>query len=89
MKRALERRSAGEAEIVSVLLEDCTWRNREFTQYQIIQPGGKAVCKWPRRRDAFNEVEGLLRKLIAEMLSNRKIGVRRRSNVDTIKAAAT
>lgn len=88
MRRALERRAAGEAEIVSILLEDCTWRNREFTQYQIVQPGGKPVCKWPRRRDAFNEVESMLRKLIAEALVNRKGGMRRRSDPDAVKPSA-
>jgi hypothetical protein len=73
MERALERRKTGEAEIVSVILEDCAWQGRPFTQYQLVQPRGKAVCRWSRKRDAFNAVEFELRKLISQMLVERAV----------------
>jgi internalin A len=71
MPRAMERRALGEAEIVSVLLEDCAWQDRPFTKFQMTQPGGKAVRRWARHRDAFNDVEMTLRKLIAAILTTR------------------
>ena len=69
MKRALERREVGEAAVVSVLLEDCAWQGRPFTKYQMMRPGDRAVRKWRRQRDAFNEVEKTLRKVIEQMLA--------------------
>ena len=71
MPRAVERRALGDTEIVSVLLEDCAWKDRPFTKFQIVKPGGKAVRRWARHRDAFNDVEMTLRKLIAEILAAR------------------
>jgi internalin A len=71
MPRAIERRESGETEIVSVLLEDCAWQDRPFTKFQMIRPGDKSVRKWSRHRDAFNEVEKSLRKIIAHILAKR------------------
>jgi internalin A len=71
MERALERRIAGEAEIVSVLLEDCLWKGRPFTKYLVLPPGGKSVRRWKRYSDAFNIVEGELRKLISQVIDER------------------
>ena len=62
MDTALRRRGAGETEIVAVILEtDCGWKGREFTQYQVLPPGVRAVRSWPRHADAFNKVEQELR----------------------------
>ena len=69
MTRALERRKADDAELVSVILEDCAWKERDFTKYQLVQPGGRAVRGWSRHRNAFNEVEKALRKVIEQMLA--------------------
>jgi internalin A len=70
MTRALERRKAGEAELVSVILEDCAWEGRDFTKYQLVKPGGRSVRGGGgRQRDAFNEVEKALRKVIAQILA--------------------
>jgi hypothetical protein len=73
MDTALKRRSAGEAELVAVILEaDCDWRGREFTRYQVMPPDAKAARRWPRQADALNKVEQELRKLIKEILAKRK-----------------
>lgn len=69
MKRAVERREQGEAELVSVVLENCEWKGRDFTKYQLVQPGGKPVRGWGRHRNAFNEVEKALRKVINDVLA--------------------
>jgi internalin A len=69
MTRALARREAGEAKLVSVVLEDCAWKERDFTKYQSVQPGGKPVRGWNRHRNAFNEVEKALRKVIEQILA--------------------
>jgi predicted nucleotide-binding protein len=69
---ALKRRALGQAEVVAVILEpDCDWKEREFTRYQVLPPGVKAVRSWPRHADAFNKVEQELRRLIKEMLAKR------------------
>jgi internalin A len=69
MTRAVERRKASETELVSVILEDCVWKEREFTKYQLVQPGGKPVRGWNRHRNAFNDVEKALRKVVAQILA--------------------
>jgi internalin A len=75
MVSALQRRAAGEAELVAVILEaDCDWKGRDFTRYQVLPPGEKAVRSWPRLADAFNKVEQELRRLIKEMLGRRGTG---------------
>jgi len=74
MASALKRRAAGDAELVAVILEtDCDWKDREFTRYQVLPPGVKAIRSWPRQADAFNKVEQELRKLIKAMLAKRGI----------------
>ena len=75
MATALERRQAGEAELVAVILEpDCDWKSREFTRYHVLPPGVKAVRSWLRYADAFNKVEQELRRLIEGMLAKRGAG---------------
>jgi hypothetical protein len=75
MVSALQRRAAGEAELVAVILEaDCDWKGRDFTRYQVLPPSEKAVRSWPRLADAFNKVEQELRRLIKEMLGRRGTG---------------
>lgn len=71
MDRALKRRATGETELVAVILEDCAWEGREFTRYQVLPPGVRAVRKWPRHADAFNKVEQELRLLIKDILGKR------------------
>lgn len=67
MKLALERRAAGEAEIVSVITEDCRWKGRPFTKYQVIQPDGRPVRRHGRLIDAFNLVEAELCRLVEDV----------------------
>jgi hypothetical protein len=67
MDRSLKRRAAGEAELVAVILEDCDWKGRDFTRYQVLPPGVKPVRSWPRHADAFNSVEQQLRLLIKDI----------------------
>jgi len=70
MKRALERRAAGDAEIVSVIVEDCSWQARDFTQYQLIL-ADKPVRRWSRHADAYNNVELELRDLVNDIRNRR------------------
>ena len=75
MDTALRRRAAGETEIVALILEaDCGWKGREFTQFQVLPPGVRAVRSWPRHADAFNKVEQELRLLINKILATRVVG---------------
>ena len=64
MPRALERREAGEADLVSVILERCSWKSRPLAKFQVVQPDGKPVSGWKNRREAFYVVESELRRLI-------------------------
>ena len=69
LKRALERRQAEEAEIVLVILEDCSWKGRDFAQYQVVL-GDKPVARHGRYSDAFNTVEDELRRLIDDLVGD-------------------
>lgn len=66
LKRALERRQAEEAELVGVILEDCSWQNEPFAQYQVILSDKPANQHRPQQR-AFYQVEKELRELIDSM----------------------
>ena len=63
LQRALERREAGQAEIVSIIVEDCSWNDRDFAEYQVIL-GAKPIKSHRPYRAAFNDVERELRRLI-------------------------
>jgi hypothetical protein len=69
MTRAIERRKENEVELVSIILEDCSWEGRDFTKYQLVRPGGRSVRQCGRHRSAFNEVEKALRKVIEQILA--------------------
>lgn len=68
IKRALERRKANEVELVSVILDNSAWQDRDFTMYQLIEVGNLVNRNLAQRRVGFNEVEKQLRKLINEIL---------------------
>lgn len=76
MERALDRRRLEQAELVSVLLEDCSWEDRKFAKYQIIRPGDRPVRNWSRHRSAFNEVEKQLRTVIKRVLGKNALSKR-------------
>lgn len=67
MKRALARRKANEVELVSVILEPCSWKQRAFAKYQVNQPGGKAVTEWAKYNHAFHDVELALSELCEQL----------------------
>jgi internalin A len=74
MRCALERRLAGKAELVAVILDaQCDWKSRDFARYQVLprEVNVKAVRSWRRHADAFTHVEQALRQLIQEMLAKR------------------
>lgn len=67
MTRALERRKAGEARVVAVILRPCAWKTSRFAGLQALPKDGKPVVDWPTDDHGFlDAVEGL-RKLIEEL----------------------
>lgn len=59
-KRAMERREAGEACVIPVILRPCEWKESPMRKLQALPRDGKPVVKWDRRDDAFlNVAEGI------------------------------
>ncbi|WP_075090496.1 COR domain-containing protein [Verrucomicrobium spinosum] len=86
MARAIQRKEAGEAEIVTLLLEpNCGWRKPhqlkprgssetitcELKKYQAIYPASKQARRWPIAPHAFNHVEDPLEDLRNQILAKR------------------
>jgi TIR domain len=49
---------------VLILVDDISLEGLDLAEYQILKPGGKAVCKHPSRREGFNVAQEELAQLI-------------------------
>jgi hypothetical protein len=49
---------------VLILVDDISLEGLDLAEYQILKPGGKAVCKHQRRKDGFNVAQEELTQLI-------------------------
>lgn len=56
MKRALEKREAGEALVIPVILRECDWSNAPFSNLQALPKGAKPVKTWSNRDEAWKDV---------------------------------
>jgi internalin A len=50
-KRALERESKGEAQVVPIIVRDCQWKDAPFAKLQVLPREGKAVRLWGDQED--------------------------------------
>ncbi|WP_256200493.1 toll/interleukin-1 receptor domain-containing protein [Verrucomicrobium spinosum] len=89
MARAIQRKEASEAELVTLLLEpDCGWKDPHqlklrgtdqtitcnLKKYQAIHPRNRKAARWPTTANAFNHVEPALTKLRETILARRPVG---------------
>ena len=51
---------------VLILVDDISLAELDLVEYQVMKPGGKAVCKHPRRKDGFNQAQKELEQLILQ-----------------------
>ena len=64
MRRALERRAAGEARVIPVILRPVDWHTAPFGKLQSLPLDGKAVTTWKNRDEAFLDIAKSIRKVV-------------------------
>lgn len=69
IRAALEKRKAGEARVIPVILRPSDWHSLRLGELQALPREGKAVTLWPNRDEAFLEVARGIRKVIEELRS--------------------
>jgi internalin A len=71
IKRAVERAKAGDAVVVSIILEKCGWQ-KLAGDYQALPPKGKPVRNTQPQRDAWYAVQEGLRKVLEKLRAKSK-----------------
>lgn len=66
MKRALERRAAGEADVVPVIVRACDWQSTPSGELMAVPKDGKAVTSWPNYDEAYTDVAWQVRRLVQQ-----------------------
>lgn len=46
LKRAMERHATGEAQVIPIIVRECSWKSVPFGKLQALPEGGKAVTIW-------------------------------------------
>ncbi len=73
MKIAFERRAAGEAEIIPIILRPCLWKYSAFKDLQLLPTDGKPVTTWDGGEDAaMLEVADGMARMIANLQARKK-----------------
>ena len=67
MRGYIERARAGEAVVVSIILEDCGWSRHPAAKYQMLPPKGPPVRDTEPQRKAWHSVAEGLRQVLAEI----------------------
>src|SRR6266568_1878219 len=67
MLRALERREAGETHVIPIILRPVDCEGTPICKLQMLPTDGKPVTKWKTRDDAFRDISGEIRKVIATL----------------------
>jgi len=68
MQRALERRKAGKARVIPILLRHVDWHNSPLGKIQALPKDGRPITTWPDRDQAFKDVTIGVRR-VAEKLA--------------------
>ncbi len=66
MKKAMERHSKGEAEVIPIILRPVYFQRAPFGKLQSLPTDAKPVTKWPDQDDAFYDIAEGIRKIIEE-----------------------
>lgn len=56
VKRAVERHTEGEAQIISIIIRDCDWQECDFSKFQVVPKDALPVAKWSDRDSAWLDV---------------------------------
>jgi hypothetical protein len=76
MKRALERYETKEAEVIPVIIRDCSWHSAPFGKLQALPKDAKAVNNtksWDSRDAAWTDVERGIATVIQELKGDRHL----------------
>ncbi|WP_437855087.1 SIR2 family protein [Sorangium sp. So ce363] len=65
--RAMERRAAGQAVVVPILLRPCDWETTRFAELQAVPRDKKPVTKWPDEDEAFLQVVREIRAVVTKL----------------------
>ncbi|HEX8494083.1 MAG TPA: tetratricopeptide repeat protein [Pyrinomonadaceae bacterium] len=68
MRRAMERRDAGEASVIPIILRPCDWETSQFNEPQALPTNALPVTEWPNRDSAFKDVAKGIRAVVDELL---------------------
>jgi hypothetical protein len=82
IKAARERLRKQDRDFVFVLImvEDVSLEGWDLAEYQLLKPGGKAICQYNNQRAGFNQAQKELEKLIA----SRQAKLKRRTPAETV-----
>ncbi|WP_437547607.1 SIR2 family protein [Sorangium sp. So ce367] len=65
--RAMERRAAGQAVVVPILLRPCDWETTRFAELQAVPRDKKPVTKWPDEDEALLQVVREIRAVVTKL----------------------
>ncbi len=72
-RRAMNRRARGTMRVVAVVVRPCDWRSTRAARFKLLPKDGKAVTKWRSADEAFLDVVGGLRGVVAAFRKERAI----------------
>ena len=92
MGRALERRRAGECEVIPVILRPCDWKHSPLAALRVTPRDGKAVTTFVNPDEAFQDITQDIRRVARELEERRKpavpAAVSRAATAQPVQAAA-
>ncbi|WP_437762837.1 SIR2 family protein [Sorangium sp. So ce764] len=65
--RAMERRAAGQAVVVPILLRPCDWEATRFAELQAVPRDKRPVTKWPDEDEALLQVVREIRAVVTKL----------------------
>lgn len=68
---ALRKAARGKIKVVVALLRECQWKHTRMAAYKMLPVDGKAVDRWPRRGEAFEDIVNGLRIVIQAVVSEK------------------
>ncbi|MDI1431507.1 MULTISPECIES: toll/interleukin-1 receptor domain-containing protein [Polyangium] len=68
LKRAMERRAAGEAVVIPIILRQCDgWQNTPFGAVQALPRDGKPIKSWADPDEAWTDVARGIRRVVEKL----------------------
>lgn len=66
VKRAMERYDEGTAQIISIIVRDCDWKECPFSRFQVVPKEALPISKWPDKDTAWLDAINGIKKHIAD-----------------------